>query len=182
MKLFEKEGFKVHPTAEALLVPEVKALCLHYGEKECLLYLAYIEFMHSFLDTNPYAGYDDDVKEATIIKDLFTSRGVKFERSDILRAAEGKYVEFRDDASPTLRYYLSSLKAAENLRKTLEHIDLSERTKGGSPVYKPQDISRALKDTNEVVENLYKLRKKVQEEDFENKQKKGGKKINIFEQ
>ncbi len=182
MRLFDRNEFQVYPTPEALMIPEIRAIIETYGEEEGLLYLAYIEFKHSYLDTNPYAGYEDEVKAGMIKKDLFDSKGIKFKITEALRFAETKYISFRDEASPTLRYYLSSLKTAERLRVFLETVDLSERTKSGGPVFKPQDISRSLKDTNEIVENLYKLKKKVQQETIDRAKKKGEREINRFEE
>ncbi len=171
----------MYPTEECLLVKEFQEIWNRDKSKDkekALKELSYIEFKHSYLDTNPYSEYSEDIKEHKILEDLFDDKWVP---DKVVQAAEEKYKEFRDNASVSLRYYLSNLRAAEELIDFLDTVDLQERTKGGTAVYKPTDISRALKEANDVLAALQKLKLRVQKENYESSKTKGNKQINTFE-
>ena len=51
----------------------------------------------------------------------------------------------------------------------------------GNLLYKPADITRALKDVNDVIKTLASTRQKVIQEIAEDAKGKGGREINYFE-
>lgn len=182
MKLFYIRENKVYPTDECLRVEEFKTLWDRDSSKlknTAIKELSYIEFLYSYLDTNPYSEYEESEKEEKIILDLFGNKKWKPDK-EILLAVE-KYIEFRDNASVSLRFYKSNVKAIEKLRTFLETVDFHDRTKGGAAVYKPGDISKALRESNDVLSSLQKLKERIQKENFENSKIKGGKKVSYFE-
>lgn len=182
MKLFYIRENQVYPTDECLRVSEFKILWDRDKSKykdTAIKELSYIEFLHSYLDTNPYAEYEEGVKEAKIILDLFGD--TKWKPDKVVLDAVNKYIEFRDNASVSLRFYKANINAIEKLRKFLETVDFNDRTKAGAAVYKPSDISKALKESNDVLASLQKLKERVQKENFESNKVRGNKDINYFE-
>src|SRR5690606_19821989 len=108
-------------------------------------------FMSSKKKTNPYAGYDDEVRY-TRLKEVMPEG---WEVDKQVEAALIKIKDFQIEASPTYQYYLSAQTAAEKMRGFFNTFDINERNeKNGQPVYKPSDITRALNDTDKVLQNL----------------------------
>ena len=170
------------PTEECLRIEAFKTLWDRDKSKKkdkAISEFSYIEFKNSFLDTNPYAEYADDIKEAKIKEDVFGN--INYDIDELIQQAEKKYIEFRDTASASVRFYMANLTAIEKMTRFLNNVDLSERTKNGSPVYKPADISRAMKEASDVLNSLQKLKERVQREYYESAKVKGDKKINTFE-
>jgi hypothetical protein len=67
----------------------------------------------------------------------------------------------------------------KNFFDTFDMTEKSERT--GLPVYKPGDITRALNDTDKVLQNLNSMKEKVEQELFEQTKTRSNKQINPFE-
>lgn len=141
---------------------------------------AYIEFLCSYTKSNPYIGYDDSIKELKVREN--TQRSIPDWTPDslVLKAIE-IYCEFRDDASPTLRFYLANLEGAKKLQEYYKDIDLNERTKNGMPVNKASDVARGLSQASQVMTNLEALKTKVQQELFETNRIRANRTVNHFE-
>jgi len=72
-------------------------------------------------------------------------------------------------------------RAAEELKNFFLTFDMNERNeRNGAPIFKPKDITTALKDTDDIVTNMMKLEKKVHEEIIEVVRTRGGNIISEF--
>lgn len=185
--LFKLDGLEVTPTSECLLVMPFSAIWAndvsvdkYVAKKE----LAFIEFMSSVKGSNPYLGFGRDERREVLCRDLFNNR-----RSDILKG-ENRLVEegikwldnMQDKMSPTYSYYLSNLEAANKLKKFFLEFDMGSVNSSGTPIYKPSDITRALNDTDKVLNNLISMRRKVEDEMLDGGKVRAGKVVNYFEQ
>lgn len=180
--LFVVENNRAKPNVETLLIEPFKGIWEgddSADKREAIKVFTYIEFMTSKKKSNPYAGYNDLDRHGRLVEDLGL---VDFVVDDRIRSAMAMIEKFQEEASPTYQYYRSSLVTAEKTRKFLMEVDLSERNaKNGNLLYKPKDITSALRDTEGIIQTLGVLREKVEQELFESVKTKGNKLINPLE-
>ncbi len=188
MELFIAEGLKVMPYPSTLLIEPFSSIANKYNVEQTLLIFAYIEFNCSYKKSNPFVEYDDNIKSSKITESIDPTGTILFPngQDDLLTdylVAEGinKYNELQDEAAVTIRFYKSALTAASKLTTFFDTLDMTSMTRSGTPVYKPADITRALKDTNEVLKTLSSLRRTIYQELAESSKGKGGRTINHFE-
>lgn len=182
MDLFKVEGAVVKPTEHALLISPYSDIWERDpdpAKSTAIKELSYIEFVCSYKKSNPYKGLPEEMIKPTVIKDVF--KGEEFEEDDLIKEGIDLYKKLREEAAPTLQYYLASKEGAEKTIKWLKEFDMDERNDRGVPIYKPADITRALKDTYEVMKTLNSMEEKVYEQIFESVKTKGNKEINHFE-
>lgn len=183
LQIFILENEVVKPTTEILLLhpfSEIWDRCApltHHAK--AIQEFSYIEFMVSPRRSNPFFGYDSDRKEKEIIARVF--RGEEYKPDELVTQAMEMYKEFFYEASPGLTYLEDARTAAENTKKFLKDVDLSERTDKGMLILKPRDVTSALKDTGEVMKALAQLENKVHEELFETNKSRANREINEFE-
>lgn len=180
--LFIVEKNTVKPNTETLLIYPFSAIWERdksEGKTRAITDFTFIEFMTSKKKSNPYKGYNDEQRFDKLVEKYYPDGWFK---DALIEEAMAFMIQMQREASPTFAYYEDALQAAENTRTFLKNIDLSERNeRTGNPLYKPKDVTTALIDTNRVVENLYALGEKVEQELFEEVKTKGGKTINPFE-
>lgn len=177
--IYNKE---VRPKPNTLLIPPFKDIWERDKSKEkekAIKELSYIEFMTSVGNSNPYHGYPDKIRHEVVIIDLF-GKDSKWKPDNLVKAAMTKLHEFQLQASPSYSYYLAAKNAVEKIKGFYDSVDFTEKTKSGMPLYKPAEITRALNDTEKVIQNLIALKKKVDEEILESAKTKGGKEISPF--
>lgn len=179
--LFVVENGVAKPNVETLLVSPFKEIWERDetpGRELALKELTFVEFMSSKKKTNPYAGYDDNLRYERLIETMPEG----WEIDALVESALVKIKDFSENASPTYQYYLSASKAAEKMRTFFNTFDINERNeRNGNPIYKPSDITRALNDTDKVLQNLNSMKEKVEQELFEQTKTRGNKTINPFE-
>jgi hypothetical protein len=179
--LFIIENKKLNPNPETLLIPEFKKIWDRDESKDkhiAMMEFAYIEFMTSYKKSNPYKDYPKDIKEETIIKEVITEKN--WTPDAAVKAAMDKIVEIQQEGSITYRYWMSNKEAAEKLIIFFETFDMDERTDKNIPIYKPRDITSALKDARTTLETITDLKKRVEEELFESTKVRGNKEISPF--
>lgn len=180
--LFNIKNNVVYPNTETLLISPFKEIWERDKSKNkttALKEFAYIEFMTSYLRSNPFRQYPDNVKESKIISEII--RDDKWRPDTYVKQALQKIEQFQEEASTTYTYYLSVKNAAENMKDFFNTVDLNKKNiKTGAPLYKPADLTRAFTDTNRVLSNLKELEKKVEEELYEEVKTRSDKKISIF--
>jgi len=180
--LFVVENNIAKPNTEVLLTSPFKEIWdRDYTEdkEQATKEFTFIEFMSSKKKTNPYAGYDDQMRFERLKELLFDE---SWEMDELIESALIKIKDFQEEASETYQYYLSARIAAEKMRgffRDFSFSDVNERT--GNPLYKPSDITRALNDTDKVLQNLNSMKEKVEQELFEQTKTRGNKEINPFE-
>jgi hypothetical protein len=70
---------------------------------------------------------------------------------------------------------------AEEMKTFFLNFSMNEvNLKTGNPIYKPRDITSALKDTNDIIQRLDSMKSKVEQEIFEVTKKRGEKTISPF--
>lgn len=179
--LFTVENSIAIPNIETLLIPPFKDIWERDKSKNkdvAIKEFTFIELMSSKKKTNPYAGYSDDVRFEKLKEALFEKN---WEQDVLIEQALIKINEFQREASPTYSYYLSVIKAVEKMKDFFKNVNINERNEKGIPIYKPGDITRALNDTDKVLQNINSMKERVEQELFEQTKTKNNKTINPFE-
>lgn len=182
MGLFQVEGNKVLPHPQTLLISPFKDLWEDdetEKKDKALEQFAYIEFLCSFQKTNPFFNYTDlDERRDALIK--YFKREVETDSPFIVEAI----VFYNDqiDSLPSMKFYKSSLNAARKLATFFDTFQMTAvNARTGNPLYKPAEITRALKETSDIIKTLQALEAQVMQEIVEAGKGKGGREINIFE-
>jgi hypothetical protein len=180
--LFTVENKSVVPTTEVLLLSPYKEIWARdktSGKFNAINEFAYIEFMMSVKKTNIYRGYSETERMSRLGVQLFNDE--KYVPDDLIKEGMRKLQEFQLTSSPTFAYYQSAMAAAYKIQRFFENVDLTMlNLKTGLPVYKPQDITSALMDTEKVLQSLLTLEEKVNNELFESAKIKGQKVVSVF--
>lgn len=141
----------------------------------------YIEFFCSYRKENPYAGYTDDKeRHQKIVAGLFPDEP-SWLPSTLVNDGIMVYQDFQLNASPSLKYYVSTNMALETLRMYWETLNMKKETKTGMLVNKPADVARGLKETAGLLAQNADLLIKVQQELLTNSKTRGNRIINHFE-
>ena len=180
--IFVVENGVAKPNVETLLLSPFKEIWERdtTEHKEIAIKeFTFIELMSSKKKTNPYAGYEDDIRLKKLTEKLFEEG---WEMDTLIEQGLAIIVEWQIEASPTYQYYISVLNAANQMRKFFNNFDINERNpKNGNPVYKPRDITSAINDTNKTLQNLNSMKESVEQELFESEKVRGNKTVNHFE-
>lgn len=182
MEIFFVEGKLVAPTAQILLISPFKEIWERDATPEKKVgyaEFAYIEFMTSIKKNNPYRGYHGKVKSTKIRSQVVQLED--WEPDVLVQEAIEVIKEFLTEGSEYYRFYISaklSLQKMEDFFNTFDMTQVNERT--GNPIYKPKDITGALKDTLGAMQTLSAVKKHVDEDSYESVKKKAGKKISVF--
>lgn len=175
---------KALPSTHALIIEPFKTIWNNddsEGKGDAINKFTFIELMCSKKKSNPFTGYSQGQRYSKVVENVYGETDYRPTNDPLVAKGMEIYEEFLHNASPSLTYLEAALIAAENLKNTLETIDFSERTNGGAAVYKPADITRALKETPDVVKTLEQLREKVQSELLEEAKTRGSREIGAFE-
>jgi len=179
--LFTIENSVAIPNTETLLISPFKEIWNRDKSKykdKAIKEFTFIELMSSKKKTNPYAGYSDEIRFEKLKEVLFDE---SWEQDILLEQALIKVDEFQREASPTYSYYIAVLEAAEKMKNFFRTFDMDERNDKNVPIYKPGDITRALNDTDKVLQNINSMKEKVEQELFEQVKTRSNKTINPFE-
>lgn len=180
--LFTVENGIVKPNTETLLVSPFKEIWERDTSKfktQAIKEFTFIEFMTSKKKTNPYAGYSDANRLQHLKKLYFTD---EWTPDTLVEQGMAKIVEFMTEGSPTYSYYIDVLTAAEKIKTYLRDVDLNERNeRNGMYLHKVSDITRSMKDTDQVLQNLNSIKEKVEQELFDQTKTRSNKQINPFE-
>jgi hypothetical protein len=186
MDLFRVEGTLVVPTEHALLIPPYSDIWNEDTDPKkanAKRDFAYIELNCSYKKSNVFKGYADDVRKKKVGEAVYRDDYATFVESQHIIEGMELYHRLRIEAAPTLQYYLSAKSGAEKMMHWLDDFDMeATNPRNGMPLYKPREITSALKDTYDVMKTLNALEEKVYEQIFESVRTKGGKEINFFEQ
>lgn len=181
--LFTVEDGKVRPTIEVLLISPFKEIWERDESNRRMVAIdefSYIEFMTSQKKTNPYKGYDSEKKHTAVKKAVFGAES-DWEPDELVQVGLELVIQFQTEASSTYGYLMDSRLAAEKVRGFFRSFDMeSVNLKTGAPIYKPKDITNALKDSDDVITKLDKLEKKVEEELFDKTVTKANKQVSPF--
>lgn len=181
--LFEVRDNIVVPTVEALLISPFKEIWERDTEaRKPLAHLefTYIEFMTSKKKSNPYKGYAEELRPERIIHSV-SGYPQDWEPDELVKEGMELVIQFQKEASETFNFYTSAFAGARKLQDFFNGFDMTEiNQRNGNPIYKPKDITNALKDVEDVLDKLTKLRKKVEEDLFDKTVTKANKEISPF--
>lgn len=124
-----------------------------------LKYLLWVEYNSSVLGWNVYRGYGDE-RCMRINSDLGVSWNIEEELESINR-----YKELERGRSMLISGYESIIKSKETLEKFISNdMDLTKKTKSGSPLYKPKDVTSALLELEKISDMILRMWKKIEVE------------------
>lgn len=184
LSLFDLEGSRAKPTAHALLVEPFKSLWERdetIEKAQAILDFTFIEFMVSPLKSNPFGGYGEEERAQKILNDFgeaseYSPDNLTFE--GIVRLKELMY-----EGSYSMRFLNSARIAAEKVEDfLLNTVDLTERTHNGTPVYKPQDVTRTIREINDAIKSINDMEKRVIQELYEAEKTRNNAVINPMEE
>lgn len=184
MDIFEIQNERAIPTTHALLIEPFKTIWESDTSKdksEAIKKFTFIELMCSRKKTNPFIGYSESERYSKIAENIYGDNMARPTNDELVDKGLTVYRQLMYEASPTLSYLEAALEAAEKVKDMMKNVDFEERTNGGAAVYKPGDITRALKETNEVVKSLLALKEKVENEMMEDAKTRGSRDIGHFE-
>jgi len=186
MELFGVKSSEIRVTMECLMIEPFKSIWKKDGPDIGTQKFTYIEFMCSMKKNNVFIGYKIEERGKKILTNCFPSITSE-EMSNIINdplVVQGMkiYNELQNEASPAIRFYESAVVAADNLVEFFNTIDLDARNlRTGALLYKPKDITNALKDVKDILKTLSSLRSEVIQELYEDVKGKAGREINYFE-
>jgi hypothetical protein len=183
MDLFVVDNGRAFPSTHALLIEPFKSIWHNDESKEkaeAIRALTFIELCCSPKKSNPYFGYDTDQRYVKLKEELYGDRSYML--PGLVIDGIEKYEKLLENASPTYSILKSALSAADQLKSYLNNIDLGARTNSGSAVYKPKDVTSALKDLPDVAKNVEILRSRVQQELIEEGKTRNNREVGYFEE
>jgi hypothetical protein len=183
MELFILENNIAKPSIEALLISPFKEIWESDKTKQkgkAINIFTYIELYCSYKRSNPYSGYTELEREETLKELLFHDS--KYKLSKLVLSAIARYQELRDKASFYMRFFIAQRTAAEKLIEFYETFEMTEKNqKSGVPLYKPRDITGAIKESSEVLSKMDALEKQIKAEEYSRLKTKGNRQISPLE-
>lgn len=180
--LFKVQDKIVIPNTETLLLEPFKTIWERdetEAKEVAMAEFKYIEFTTSMLKSNPYAGYSEEEKELKVRNDCIFME--EWNPDELVVKGKEEIIRFSTEASVTYTYYMSNKKAAHEMTGFFNTFNIKEtNVKTGNPLYKPKDITNALKDSTDVMQRLDTLKEKVEQELFQVVKRRGEKVISPF--
>lgn len=163
LEVFIIEDGVVKPTPQILLISPFKEIWERdksTKKDKARDELAFIEFMVSPLKNNPYKDYDEDSRRDKLM-DKFN-----VDPDELIEKGIQLYKEFLYEDSFSYQFLISAREGAMGVKDFFSDSKnkLAERTKSGTMLIKPKEITSALRDVEEVLKNLENLEKRVHEE------------------
>ena len=182
--LFIVEGNIAKPNPETLLIEPFKTIWERDTDVDksiAIKEFTYMELMTSKKRSNPYAGYNEEMRKEKLVEMLF-HRLPDWEVDSLVEQGMAQIVTFQKEASPTYSYYISVLGATEKMKQFFNEFDINEVNDKGARVFKPNEIIMAIANTDKLLQNLNSMKEKVEQELFEQSKTRGMKQINPFEE
>lgn len=181
-ELFELVNNQVRPSVHALLIEPFKTIWENdesENKEEAYKIFKYIEFMCSPKKSNSFFGYSEEERPIKLKKAIWGDNPPQ-DGSLIIQGVT-VYKEKMTEASVSYSLYNSSLNAAHKLKDYLDSFDLEERTRGGTAVIKPKEITSALKEIPDVIKSIIALKDKVHYELVEETKTRNQRQIGEYE-
>jgi hypothetical protein len=182
--LFIIEGNKVMPNPELIMLEPFRIIWDTFQKELALDVIGYCYFMVSYSTRNPFVGYEPELKSGQILSSLPSGPEIQQLMADGLDLKPAMILldELQEEASHSMRFYKAALAGTEKMISFFNTFDLSAvSSKTGLPLYKPADITRALKETSEVLKTLQGLRDKVMQETLDASRATKKRIVNPFE-
>ena len=151
MKLFKYEGYKVVISEEALALKPFKQIWNRdktINKDKAISELAYIYFME-----DPASDYQYLVDREERSKAIIEGEGLptNWKPDKIVKEAMNFYSSFKTTSALILE---DTRKVAENLRKALPTLNITEEDDKGRPKYTIASITKAIRELNILVKEL----------------------------
>lgn len=184
MELFEIINGVVYPSTHALLIEPFKTIWEtddSKGRSRAMKVFRYVELMCSPKKSNPYFGYSELVRPSKVKKEVFNDEN--YQDTSFMIAAIVKFKELLASSSPSYDLLNSAFIAKDDLVDFLKDTKkrLAERSQSGAMIFKPKDLTNALKDVGDVTRTLEAAREKVGEELKEASKTRGQRVIGRYE-
>jgi hypothetical protein len=183
MDLFTVSNGKAMPSVHALIIEPFKTIWKEDADPtkgNAIRDFTFIELCCSPKKSNPYCGYDENQRYQILKKELYGDPA--FQLSDNVMDGITKYEQLLDNHSPTLSLLRAALDGAEKFKNQLKNLSLDARTNSGAAVYKPRDITNAMKDLPDLAKSIESLREKVNKELLEEGKTRSNRTIGYFEE
>jgi hypothetical protein len=183
MELFTYQNGKAMPSVHALIIEPYKTIWAQDKDPtkgEAVRFFTFIELACSPKKSNPYFGYGPEERYQILKEKLFGEKA--YQLPGLVMDGLIQYEDFLTHASPSYSLLKAALDGAEQFKTYLSNINLSERTNSGTAVYKPRDVTNALKDLPSIAKNIEELRIKVQQELLEEGKTRSNREVGLFEE
>ena len=179
MKLFRYEDYRVTISEEALALKPFKLIWNRdrsLNKEKAISELAYIYFMEDPASDYQYIVDRDDRSDAIIEGE---GLGNKWKPDKLINDAMKFYSSFKTTSALILE---DTRKVAENLRKALPTLDITEEDDKGRPKYTVASITKAIRELNVLVKELAETERVIAKEMAEaNGRVRGQKRKTILE-
>lgn len=179
MKLFRYEDYKVTISEEALALKPFKLIWNRdrsLNKEKAISELAYIYFMEDPASDYQYIVDRDDRSDAIIEGE---GLGNKWKPDKLINDAMQFYSSFKTTSALILE---DTRKVAENLRKALPTLDITEEDDKGRPKHTIASITKAIRELNVLVKELAETERVIAKEMAEaNGRVRGQKRKTILE-
>ncbi len=182
MELFEMVNGYVVPSVHSLIIQPFKDIWntdTSSNNIESTKIFTYIELMCSPKKSNPFIGIPEEERSEKVKEEVWKDEDYRI--TDTIMFAVLKYKELLSIASPSYDLYVSAANAVQKLKAFLDDFDMEDKTRGGTLVLKPKDITSALKDIEDVGKNLELARNRVHSEVIQANKTRNQREINDFE-
>lgn len=177
MNLFTLFKNQVKLDPKALTIKQFKAVYDKDKSKDKSLATKEFSYIYFITDwASIYLNYPEDERHEVLKSDL--DLGETWEPDHIVKEAIKKYEELQQ--TPTMKYAKSVRKAFWDMVSYFDQIDYKERDMRGLPVYKIQDVTKAMADSGKLVDSVKKLEDIVKKEQSEGRIR-GGDELGLFE-
>lgn len=193
LEIFDLIDNKVIVTMEVLIHPVLgKLYSRDTSEKKykSQIEYTYLNYMVSYKKSNPFVGFADlDERRRKIVESITR----EFERETvekiILHLKEDLLVttcleiltELWDSCIPALSSYKTALISRNTLSSFLDTMNLNAKTNSGGAMYKPTDLTSAVKELKNLNIVIADLKKDVEADVIEQLNTRRGRMINFFE-
>ena len=161
MKLFKYEAYRVVISEEALALKPFKQLWNRdrsASKDRAIAELAYVYFMEDPASDYQYLVDRNDRSKAIIEGEGLDS---KWKPDKLVVEAMGFYASFKTTSALILE---DTRKVAENLRKALPTLDITEEDDKGRPKYTIASITKAIRELNVLVKELAETERVIAKE------------------
>lgn len=142
-------------TAEAMSIPELKAIIDKFGETDCIPYLGYVHLMTWLL--SPYRSYEESERKENVVYDVISTMGDFDIDEPLLEPAMEKLTEM--NTTPLTLFFMEVEEELHRMRKYLRSTPIS----GG----KEGDLAerfRILKEAGAITASYNKAKASAEEE------------------
>lgn len=182
MKLFKIENWEVKVQEEVWTLEPFKALLKRDKSKGKEKVFKEIAFIFHYCDLrSDYANISNPIERKEIIK-----KDIGLPEDWKLDGLMDQAIDFYNERSVTIieQLYKAAVTAVDGVRNYLKDSEslLNERDANGKPIFKPGDITRALKDVKTIMQDLKAAEKEVMKEKKETEGRtKGSREYGVFE-